>query len=70
MKQSRSMSLIEAITNVIVGYGLAVITQVVAFPVFDLHATISQNLQIGALFSGMSLCRSFVLRRLFDRWQE
>jgi len=70
MKQTRSMSLIEAITNVILGYGLAVITQVVVFPVFDLHATISQNLQIGALFSGMSLCRSFVLRRLFDRWQE
>ncbi len=44
MKQSRTMSLIEAITNVVVGYGIAVLTQVLAFPVFGLQATLNQNL--------------------------
>ncbi len=36
MKQSRTMSLIEAITNVMVGYGLAVLIQILAFPAVDL----------------------------------
>jgi hypothetical protein len=31
MKQSRAMSLIEAVANVIVGYGVAVATQIVVF---------------------------------------
>jgi len=69
MKQSRSMSLIEAATNVIVGYGLAVATQLLVFPVFELHETLSQSLQIGAAFSLVSFSRGFVLRRLFERWR-
>jgi len=66
MKQSRTMSLIEAITNVVVGYGIAVLTQVLAFPAFGLHATLRQNLQLAALFSVVSVLRSFVLRRAFE----
>lgn len=66
MKQSRLMSLIEAITNVIVGYGVAVLTQILIFPVFGLHTTLAQNLQMGLIFTGVSICRSFLLRRLFE----
>jgi len=64
--QSRTMSLIEALTNVLVGYGVAVATQVMVFPLFGLHASLDQNLSIGLIFTGVSLARSFVLRRLFD----
>jgi hypothetical protein len=32
--QSRRMSLVEAIANVVVGYGLAVLTQILVFPLF------------------------------------
>ena len=32
MKQSRAMSLIEAVANVVVGYALAIATQIVVFP--------------------------------------
>lgn len=66
MKQSRLMSLIEAITNVIVGYGVAVVTQILIFPIFGLHTTLAQNLQLGLLFTGVSIIRSFLLRRLFE----
>lgn len=66
MKQSRAMSLIEAVTNVVVGYGLAVLIQILAFPAFGLQATLSQNLQLAALFSAISVLRSFGLRRLFE----
>ena len=66
MKQSRLMSLLEAVANVIVGYGVAVVTQILIFPIFGLHTTLAQNLQMGLLFTGVSIIRSFLLRRLFE----
>lgn len=66
MKQSRLMSLVEAVANVIVGYGVAVVTQILIFPIFGLHTTLAQNLQMGLLFTGVSIIRSFLLRRLFE----
>jgi hypothetical protein len=66
MKQSRLMSLVEAVANVIVGYGLAVVTQILIFPVFGLHTTLAQNLKMGAVFTVVSIARSYVLRRLFE----
>lgn len=67
MTQSRRMSLIEAISNIAVGYALAVATQIVVFPWFGLHPSFGDNLTIGALFTGISLLRSYALRRLFER---
>ena len=66
MKQSRLMSLVESVANVIVGYGVAVVTQILIFPIFGLHTTLAQNLQMGLLFTGVSIIRSFLLRRLFE----
>jgi hypothetical protein len=60
------MSLVEAAANVVVGYGLAVLTQVLVFPAFGVQATLAENLQIGAAFTGISILRSFALRRLFE----
>ena len=67
MKQSRLMSLGEAVTNVAVGYGVAVVTQILIFPVFGLHTTLAQNLKMGAVFTVVSIARSFALRRMFER---
>ena len=50
------MSLVEAIANVAVGYGVAVVTQILIFPVFGLHTTLAQNLKMGAVFT--ILCRA------------
>ena len=67
--QSRRQSLIEAITNVVVGYALAVLTQIVVFPWFGLQIPFRDNLAIGAMFVMISLLRSYALRRLFERWR-
>ena len=61
------MSLIEAITNVALGYVLAVFTQILVFPWFGLHTSLGDNLALGAVFVGISLLRSYALRRLFAR---
>ena len=68
MMQSRRQSLIEAITNVAVGYALAVLTQIVVFPWFGLKVSLNDNLAIGAIFVIISLLRSYALRRLFEHW--
>lgn len=69
MTQSRGMSLIEAATNVAVGYVLAVATQIIVFPWFSLHPSIGQSLALGGVFVGISLLRSYALRRLFEHWR-
>lgn len=66
MKQSRAMSLFESFANVAVGYGVAVVTQILIFPIFGLHTTLAQNLMMGAIFTVVSIGRSYALRRLFE----
>ena len=60
-KQSRRMSLVEAVTNVVVGFAVALLTQIIVFPLFDVAVTLGENLVIGSLFTLASICRSFVL---------
>ena len=69
MTQSRRMSLIEAVTNVAAGYVLAVTTQILVFPRFGLNSSLCENLALGAVFVGISLLRSYALRRLFEQWR-
>lgn len=66
MKQSRRMSLIEALSNVAIGYSMAVPTQVAIFPLFGLHVTLAQNLMMGAIFTVVSIVRSYALGRVFE----
>jgi hypothetical protein len=64
--QSRTMSAVEAVTNVLVGYGIAVVTQVLVFPLFGLTASLGDNLLLGMVFTAVSLIRSYALRRVFN----
>jgi hypothetical protein len=66
VKQSRAMSLVEATTNVVVGFGVAVLAQVAVFPLFGLHVGFADNLMIAAIFTAISIARSYVLRRMFE----
>jgi len=66
LTQSRALSLAESVANVLVGYGVAVSAQIVVLPLFGLHASVSDDLAIGAIVTGVSLVRSYVLRRVFN----
>jgi hypothetical protein len=66
MKQSRLMSLVESLANVLVGYGVAVATQMLVFPLFGLAVTVTENLLIGLIFTAVSIVRSYALRRGFE----
>jgi hypothetical protein len=64
--QSRTMSLVESTTNVVVGFLLALSTQVAIFPLFGITVSVGDNLLIGGIFTAVSIARSFTLRRLFE----
>ena len=65
--QSRTMSFIEAVTNVGVGFALAVLTQVLVFPVFEIAVSFDQHVSMAVIFTLVSLARGYELRRLFER---
>ena len=64
--QSRKMSLAESLVNVAIGYGIAVAAQVIVFPWFGIVIPLHKNLAIGAIFTVISITRSYALRRLFN----
>jgi len=65
--QSRTGSLIEAGTNVLVGYLVALSAQQVVLPLFGIHTTLAEDSAIAALFTAVSLARSYLLRRLLEQ---
>lgn len=65
--QSKKFSLIESISNVFIGYWVAFVSQLVVFPLFNIHVPIKDNLYIGICFTGISIARSYILRRIFNR---
>lgn len=65
-QQSKFSSLIEAGMNVLIGYGVALVSQILIFPVFGIHVPLRTNLWIGAWFTVISLIRGYVIRRWFN----
>jgi len=65
--QSKKFSLIESCVNVSVGYLVALLSQIIIFPVFGLDVTIKSNILIGLWFTGISIVRSYTLRRIFNK---
>lgn len=67
MSQSRSLSVLEAITNVIIGGVAALFAQLLLFPVMGLQVSLAQTLALNAVFTAVSFVRCYILRRLFER---
>lgn len=66
--QPKSHSFLEAIVNVLIGYGIALVSQIVVFPLFGIHIALRDNIVIGIIFTVISIVRSYTLRRLFNYW--
>lgn len=67
MTQSRLESLMESVANICIGYGIALASQLVLFPLYGIHISLSTNLWIGFWFTLISLIRSYALRRWFNQ---
>ena len=64
--QSKKQSLFESIINVVIGYGVALLSQIIIFPIFGMYPEIKDNIMIGLFFTVVSIIRSFALRRFFN----
>lgn len=64
--QTRLDSLLESGVNILIGYLVALASQLVVFPLMGIHVPLSTNLWIGFWFTLISLARSYILRRWFN----
>jgi len=65
--QSKRNSAFEAATNVAIGYLVSVLANVLILPMFGYNVTIGDSFAIGLAFTIVSLVRSYILRRIFNR---
>jgi len=64
--RSKCGSLMEAVTNTLMGYALAVATQFAVFPSDGLQVGVVENMDLGLIFTAVSLIHGYILRPLFD----
>jgi len=65
--QTKKQSLIEVITNIAIGYFIALLSQIVIFPFFGINISIQDNLLIGFWFTLIAIIRGYVVRRAFNK---
>ena len=59
--------ILESVIDVGSGYFLSIAIMLIVFPLFDLHPTIFENLQIALIFMVVSMTRSALWRRFFRK---
>jgi uncharacterized membrane protein YgaE (UPF0421/DUF939 family) len=67
--QSRRMSAIESVVNVVVGIGVAFVANIVVLSAMGFKISYRQNVSLALIMTAISLVRSYSLRRLFNRWR-
>lgn len=65
--QSKKYSLIESVSNVIIGYCVALLSQIIIFPFFGIYVSLEKNIYIGLWFTIISIARSYMMRRFFNK---
>lgn len=63
MTQTRLGSLYEALINIVIGFSINFVANMLIFPLFGFHITPGANFVMGCLYTGISLARSYVIRR-------
>lgn len=65
--QSKTLSILEAVINSVLGYVIGVLSQMVILPLFGIHGvSLQANMGMAALFAITSIIRGYFVRRLFN----
>lgn len=64
--QSRKHSFLEACLGTLIGYIIALLGQALIFPLFGIYTSVQEDMLIAGLFTGISLLRSYFVRRFFN----
>lgn len=66
MSQSRKGSMAEALMNTAIGFSINYTANLLIFPLFGMHISLANNFLMGIIYTGISIGRSYVLRRVFN----
>lgn len=66
MSQSRKGSFVEAVINVLIGLWINLTANMLIFPHFGWHISVEQNIQLGIIYTAISIIRSYCIRRWFN----
>jgi len=65
--QTKKQSFIESLANVAIGYLISLISLFVIFPILGISSSTGKNLIITLYFTVISISRSYILRRYFNK---
>ena len=66
--QSKIESLIESIINTSLGFLVALITQILIYPIFDIEVSFGDQTLLALIFTLVSLVRGYIVRRYFNTY--
>ena len=66
--QSKTESLIESIINTSLGFLVALITQILIYPIFDIEVSFGDQTLLALIFTSVSLFRGYIVRRYFNTY--
>ena len=66
--QSKLESLIESIINTSLGFLVALITQILIYPLFDIEVSFGDQTLLALIFTSVSLVRGYIVRRYFNTY--
>jgi len=58
--------MIEVATNIVIGLVVSFISQIAIFKLYDIHISVTQNIEITIWFTVISIIRSYLVRRWFN----
>jgi hypothetical protein len=71
MSQTIRRSWVEAWINILIGFGINFTANMVILPLFGFRSlTVENNIYIGIIYTGISLIRTFCIRRIFNRGDD
>jgi hypothetical protein len=68
--QTKRESAFEAVTNVLIGWSIGVLSNYLVLPLFGYTVGVGESMGIAASFSVISLVRSYIIRRWFNSKEQ
>lgn len=65
--QSKRMSIIESVSNTVIGLLTSFIIQLIIYPTLNIEVSIGQNVIITFVFFIASIVRGYLIRRFFTK---
>jgi len=66
VNQTRLGSLIETMTNIIIGFSINWVMNLIVLPLYGFHVTGGQAFTMGLIYTVVSVARGYAIRRWFN----